>query len=592
MIAKLSNYLRFIRRINAFLKMVKAIEKQPDTLLPDEVESTVDAFGNKLAFIFEDEEVTFSEFEQQANRVANWALAQDLAPGDAVALVMENSIDYIAIWIGLSKVGVITALINSNLEGTGLAHCINIAGAKAIIAGGDQAEHVEAILPDLIGEPKFWDERGARGSNFASAMESSSDARPDRGHRSCRSGTDPCIYVYTSGTTGLPKAARMSHYRVRRLTRVGIPLAEIVPHDVVYNPLPLYHATGGALGIGPALLHGATVHIRRKFSASEFWEDIAKSNATVFVYIGELCRYLVNAPEHPKERTHNLRVGFGNGLRGDVWQTFVERFQVASMREFYGSTEGNVSFVNTDGKIGTVGQLPRFMDGSMGVAFVKFDVEAEEPIRDTDGFCVKCDVDEVGEVLGEIKGTARSSFEGYEDKVATQKKILTDVFKKGDKWFRTGDLMSRDDYGYVRFVDRIGDTFRWKGENVATNEVADAIAKFPGVELANVYGVEVPHTEGRAGMVALTSSGALDFGELARHLLANLPPYAVPLFVRESQEVDTTGTFKFRKVDAVKAGFDPAAVQEPLWVLDAKQATYTPLTDAKHAAILSGEVRL
>ena len=592
MFAKLSNYLRFMRRISAFLKMVKAIEKHPNTLLPDEIEATVDAFGDKLAFIFEDEEVTFAEFDARANRVANWALDHRLAPGDTVALVMENGIDFVAIWTGLSKVGVVAALINSNLEGASLAHCINIAGAKAIIASGKQAEHVQDILQDLDGRPVLWDADGRFGSNFAEAIASSSDVRPSRDHRSARAGTDPCIYVYTSGTTGLPKAARMSHARLRRMKRVGILLAEIRPDDVVYNPLPLYHSTGGALGIGAALLGGATVHIRRKFSASEFWDDIAKSDATVFVYIGELCRYLVNTPSHPKERNHNLRAGFGNGLRGDVWNTFVERFQVTSMREFYGSTEGNVSFVNTDGKIGAVGQLPRFMDGAMGVAFVKFDVEAEEPIRDANGFCIKCDAAEVGEVLGEIKGTGRSSFEGYEDKAATEKKILTDVFKKGDRWFRTGDLMTRDDFGYVQFVDRIGDTFRWKGENVATNEVADAIAKFPGIELANVYGVQVPHTEGRAGMAALTVNGTLDHTALARHLLDNLPHYAVPVFVRESKEVDTTGTFKFRKVDAVKAGFDPVAVQDPLWILDAKQGTYTPLTGAMHAAILSGEVRL
>ncbi len=592
MLAKLSNHLRFMRRISAFLKMVRALEREPNTLLSDEVEATVDAFGDKTAFLFEGEVVSFTAFDQRANRIANWALANNLGPGDTIALVMENSVDYVAIWIGLSKVGVVTALINSNLEGSSLAHCINVAGARVIIASGKQAASAHEVLQDIKGQPTLWDLDSAVGGDLAAALGSSSDKRPDPRHRSDFGGNDTCVYVYTSGTTGLPKAARMSHARLRRLMRIGVPLAQIKPDDVVYNPLPLYHATGGALGIGPALLLGATVHIRRKFSASEFWDDIAHSKASVFVYIGELCRYLVNAPEHPKERQHNLRVGFGNGLRGDVWKSFIERFQVTSMREFYGSTEGNVSFVNTDGKVGAVGQLPRFMDGVMGVAFVKFDVEEEAPLRNEQGFCIKCAPNETGEVLGEIKGEGRSSFEGYEDKAATEKKILADVFKPGDRWFRTGDLMSRDDYGYVQFVDRIGDTFRWKGENVATNEVADAIARFPGVELANVYGVEVPHAEGRAGMVSLTINSPLDYGELARHLLANLPHYAVPMFVRESQVLDTTGTFKFRKVEAVKAGFDPEFVREPLWVLDAKHGAYAPLTPAKHAEILSGQARL
>ena len=591
MFAKLSNYLRFIGRMRGVLKTMQVVEKKQSILLADEVEATVDAYRDKLAFLFEGEKLTFGEFDARANRVANWALTQGFAPGETVALVMENCNDYIAIWIGLSKVGVVTALINSNLEGDGLAHCINIVDAKAIIASGQQATNVQNILSDLQGSPTLWDADGAVGSDFAAALQEASDERPSRDHRAGRAGADTCLFIFTSGTTGLPKAARMSHVRLRRMMRVPIPLAEITPEDVAYNPLPLYHATGGVLGPGMALMGGATLHISRKFSASKFWDDVAESDATVFMYIGELCRYLMNTPEHPKERSHRVRAGVGNGLRKDVWSGFVERFKVSSMREFYSSTEGNVAFVNMDGTIGAVGQMPRFMDGTMGVAFVKFDVEAETPIRNKDGFCIKCDANEIGEVLGEIKGTGRSSFEGYEDKAATEKKILTDVFKKGDKWFRTGDLMSRDEYGYVQFVDRIGDTFRWKGENVATNEVADVISKFTGVELANVYGVQVPHTDGRAGMAALTVKGALDYSQLAKHLLESLPTYAVPLFLRENQKADTTGTFKFRKVDAVREGFDPGKVRDPIWVLDAKQSTYTPLTDAKYASILSGEVR-
>lgn len=592
MFAKISNYWKFLRRTNSVLKLMKVVDKSPDTLLPDEAEATVDLHRDRLAILFEGQSLTFGEFDARANRVANWAIAQGIATGDTVAVVMENNADYIATWIGLSKAGIVAALINSNLEGTGLAHCINIVDARAVIASGPQAENVQAVLPELQGAPTLWDASGAVGSDFEVALQAVSDARPSRDHRAVRKGNDPCIYIYTSGTTGLPKAARMSHARLRRMMRVSLPLAEIVPGDVVYNPLPLYHATGGALGVGAAIFGGATLHIRRKFSASGFWDDVAESKATVFVYIGELCRYLINSPEHPKERSHNLRVGVGNGLRGDVWAQFVERFQVPSMREFYGSTEGNVTFANMDGKVGAIGQAPRFLDGMTGIAFVKFDVEAEEPVRNEKGFCLKCDTNEVGEVLGKIKDTGRATFEGYHDKAATQKKILTNVFKEGDKWFRTGDLMSRDDFGYVQFVDRIGDTFRWKGENVATNEVADVIAKFAGIEMANVYGVQVPNADGRAGMASVTVQGALDYGALAQHLLDNLPPYAVPLFIRESKEADTTGTFKFRKVDAVKAGFDPAQVQDPLWILDTKQGVYTPLTDATHAAIVSGEVRL
>ena len=592
MFAKLSNYWKFLSRMRSVLGAMKIVDKEPGTLVPDEAEATVDLHRDKLAFLFEGKRLTFGEFDARANRVANWALAQGFVPGDSVALVMENNEDYVAIWLGLSKVGVVAALINSNLEGAGLAHCINIVDAKAIIASGEQAQNAQAILSDLHGAPTLWDADASVGSDFQYALQSSSDERPSREHRAGRTGSDTCVYIYTSGTTGLPKAAKITHARFRRVMRLAIPVAEIVPEDIVYNALPLYHITGGGLGIGATLIGGAAMHVRRKFSASAFWDDVVESQASVFVYIGEFCRYLINTPEHPKERSHSLRTGIGNGLRGDVWAKFVERFQVPSMREFYGSTEGNVSFANTDGKVGAIGQAPRFLDGVMGVAFVKFDVESETPIRDKKGFCLKCDPHEVGEVLGKIKDTGRASFDGYNDKAATEKKILTDVFKKGDRWFRTGDLMSRDELGYIQFVDRIGDTFRWKGENVATNEVADVIAKFAGVEMANVYGVQVPHTDGRAGMASVTVQGTLDYAALAQHLIANLPTYAVPLFIRESKEADTTGTFKFRKVEAVKDGFDPATVQDPLWILDAKQGVYTPLTGDTHAAIVSGEVRL
>ena len=592
MLAKLANYTRFIGRMSGFQKLLKEVDENFSVLVPDEVEETIDLHRDKTAFIFEGETMTFGEFEARSNRVANWALAQGFATGDAIALVMENRPDYLAIWMGLSKVGVVTALINSNLDGAGLTHCINIVGAKAIIASDTQAKNAEAVLTDLTGAPSLWDLSGAVGSDFEAALQASSEERPSRSHREHLTGSDTCVYIYTSGTTGLPKAAPIKHARYRRAMRLSIPLAEATPDDIVYNCLPLYHITGGGMGVGCVFRGGAAMHIRRKFSATGFWDDVHESGATLFVYIGELCRYLVNSPEHPKERSHKLRAGAGNGLRGDVWAQFVDRFNVPSMRELYGSTEGNVTFVNLDGKVGAVGQAPSFLDKTTGVAFVKFDVETETPVRNKKGFCIKCKPDEVGEVLGRIEDGGRGTFDGYSDKSATDKKILTDVFKPGDQWFRTGDLMSRDSFGYVYFVDRIGDTFRWKGENVATNEVADILSQFDGVELANVYGVQVPNTDGRAGMASLTVQGELDYAALAQHLTDNLPPYAVPLFIRENKEADTTGTFKFRKVDAVKEGFDPASVQDPLWVLDAKERRYTPLTADLHQAIVAGEMRL
>lgn len=343
--------------------------------------------------------------------------------------------------------------------------------------------------------------------------------------------------------------------------------------------------------MGGALFTGATTILKRKFSASEFWDDATDNGATVFVYIGELCRYLINTDTHPKERSHKLRAGFGNGLRGDVWVEFVQRFNVPSMHELYGSTEGNVVFLNLDGKVGAVGQLPRFLDQKLGTAFVKFDVESEAPVRDINGLCLNCGIDEVGEVIGRITDTGRESFQGYHDKKQTEKKILRDVFETGDQWFRTGDLMRRDSYGYVYFIDRIGDTYRWKGENVATNEVSDILSKYAGVDMANVYGVEVPGAEGRAGMASLTTSHDIDFSNLATHLKSALPAYAVPLFIRIKQDVDTTGTFKFRKVEAVKEGFDIGLIKDPVWFLNPEVKTYEPLTSEALARIRAKDYR-
>lgn len=591
MIAKISNYFRFFKRINSVLKLSAEVEKTPNVLVADEVEATVDQYPDKPCIIFEGRTWTFKQFEERANRLANWAVTQGLAAGDTVALFMENCPDYPAVWFGLSKVGVETALINCNLEGAGLVHCINIVGSKAVIASGTQAKSVTQVLNDLNGDPVLWDFDGNYGKDLDATLKQTSSERPARSHREALTIKDVCAYIYTSGTTGLPKAAKLVHSRMRRTFRLPMALANMGSEDRVYNVLPLYHITGGGLGMGGALFTGATTILKRKFSASNFWDDATDQKATLFVYIGELCRYLVNSKPHPKETSHKLRAGFGNGLRGDVWKEFVERFKVGTMRELYGSTEGNVVFLNLDGTVGAIGQLPRFLDKKLGTAFVKFDVENEMPVRDANGNCIKCGVDEIGEVIGQITDDGLGSFQGYHDKKQTNKKILTGVFEAGDKWFRTGDLMRRDELGYVYFVDRIGDTFRWKGENVATNEVGDILSKFDGIDMANVYGVEVPGCEGRAGMVSMTLSNDIDFDKLVTHLQSALPAYAVPLFLRTKTNVDTTGTFKFRKVEAVKEGFDLGQVNDPIWFLNPDKKKYEKLTPKSLQRILDQDFR-
>jgi len=302
---------------------------------------------------------------------------------------------------------------------------------------------------------------------------------------------------------------------------------------------------------------------------------------------------LLNQEPHPKERAHKIRTGFGNGLRPEIWQQFLDRFNVPTLVEFYGSTEGNVSFLNFDGKVGAVGRIPKFLEKKFAhVAFVKFDIENEEPVRDANGFCMKTDPDEVGEVLGKIGTEARTRFEGYNDPEATKKKILRNVFEPDDLWFRTGDLMKKDADGYIYFVDRIGDTFRWKGENVATNEVGEALASINGIAHANVYGVPIPGMDGKAGMAAITPDGkGIDFDTLHKDLCARLPSYAVPIFIRVQKEAETTGTFKYRKVELVKEGFNPDNMAEPVWFANPGKGTYEPVNHDIYESIVAGTYR-
>lgn len=583
------------RALTGLRRTVKAIgDLDPESyqLIPDDLEASVDKHGANVAFRFEGTLMTYDEFESIANRVAHWALAQGFEAGDVVALFMENRPEYVATWFGLSKVGIVTALINNNLSDEALAHCVNIADAKAVISGADQDDAMASTIDLFKDDPALWTWGGTE-TNRVRALEpvlaEQSPERPDRSHRDGIKAAELALYVYTSGTTGLPKAARLTHTRTQGMSRTFIGPCRITQRDRVYITLPLYHGTGGICGVGIALNTGASIILRRKFSASQFWDDAADEGATSFAYIGELCRYLLNQPPHPKEQAHRLRTGFGNGLRPEIWEDFFKRFNIPHLAEFYGSTEGNVSFVNVDGKVGAVGRIPPFLKSRFEhIKFVKFDIETEEPVRAPNGLCIECEDDEPGEAIGLIGDDVRQRFEGYNDAEATKKKILRDVFEPGDMWFRTGDLMRKDAKGWVYFVDRIGDTFRWKGENVATNEVGEVLSQFSGIEHANVYGVPVPGTDGKAGMAAITAPGDIDWDTLHGFLAERLPAYARPLFLRVQPEAETTGTFKYRKVDLVKEGFNPGAVSDPVYFAHPELGRFVPMTQEHYDTILAG----
>jgi fatty-acyl-CoA synthase len=356
----------------------------------------------------------------------------------------------------------------------------------------------------------------------------------------------------------------------------------------------MYHTVGGLVATGPLLVVGGSTVIREKFSAREFWDDITRYDCTLFQYIGELCRYLVNSPPHPKETSHRLRLACGNGLRPDIWDAFKARFRIPLILEFYAATEGNVLLFNFEGKSGAIGRLPWYLAWRFPVALVKFDVETEQPLRDIEGHCIACDPDEIGEAIGKIvvdPSRPSGRFEGYANKNDDEKKILRDVFERGDAWFRTGDLMRQDKDGYFYFIDRIGDTFRWNGENVSTTEVAEAINHFPGIADTTVYGVHVPGHDGRAGMAAIVCREC-DLAALHRHIAHTLPPYARPVFLRLRKSIEVTSTFKQKKIDLVREGFDPSNVAEPIFFNDPRARAFVPLDKALHETICSGKLRL
>jgi fatty-acyl-CoA synthase len=556
----------------------------------------------KATFVrFEGRQRTYAEYNAAANRIAHWAIGRGLGKGDVVALMMQNRPEYLEAWAGLAKVGATTALINTNLTGQALVHALDAAGAGLLILGAECAPAWAELGPDTPDHVQVYILRdpGRAGSSVLPGPARSLDEaiagysidNPPRAVRAGLQAGDDLFYIYTSGTTGLPKAAHFSHSRFMGGGIYAL-LSGFGRNDTLYCALPLYHTVGGVMCVNAVLRSGGTLALKRRFSASSFWRDVVDMRATAFQYIGEFCRYLLNQPQHPMERQHQIRFCVGNGLRPDIWPEFQQRFRIPHIVEFYGATEANVSLMNLDDRVGSCGRLAPGMSAKL----IRYDVESDAHLRDSLGHCIECAPDEPGELIGRISSgrTAAGRFEGYTSEEASSKKILRDVFEAGDAWFRSGDLLHRDADGYFYFVDRIGDTFRWKGENVSTQEVAEAITACDEVELAAVYGVELPGSDGRAGMasVVLSSGAKLDGKELYAHLSEALPAYARPAFVRVQDEPELTGTLKLRKVELQREGFDPARVGgDALYYRDDTSRTFRPLTPADHGRVLAGEIR-
>jgi fatty-acyl-CoA synthase len=581
------------------IELTSRIEADPLRLFADTVEDWAGRQPDRAGLISEAETFSYRALAERINRYARWALSAGIEAGDTVCLLMPNRPDYLAAWLGISKVGGVVALINTRLVGPSLAHCINIAAGDHIILAGELAAVFETAAPHLNRTPKIWIHGGHAGetgslTHIETVLEELSGGRLSAAERRGVTINDRALLIYTSGTTGLPKAASISHRRILNWGGWFAGLTDASIEDRLYNCLPLFHSVGGIVAPCSMLAAGASVVLADKFSASQFWPDIARWECTLFQYIGELCRYLLKAPASEFENKHRLRLACGNGLRGDIWEAFQARFAIPQILEFYAATEGNFSLYNVEGRPGAIGRIPALLAHRFPAAIVRVDAETGVPVRDQNGLCIVCARGEVGEAIGRI-GTADDGggrFEGYTDAGETEKKVLRHVLAPGDAWFRTGDLMRLDEAGFFHFVDRVGDTFRWKGENVATSEVNQAVMDCPGVADATSYGVEVPGADGRAGMVAIVIDDRFDLGGFAGRLARRLPPYACPVFVRISAALDTTETFKQKKQILIGDGFDCGRVKDPLFFRDEKSGAYLPIDAAVYARIVEGSIRL
>ncbi len=579
------------------LELTSPIGRNPGRILPTVIEELAARLGDTRALLSSRECLTYRSLSSRANQYARWALSQGVVKGEVVGLLMTNRPEYIAIWLGITSVGGVVALLNTNLVGASLAHCIDAASPKHLIVAEEFADTVVDALSDLAHVPSVWthgiDHDWFRRIDLEVGRNSGEPLTPEE--RQPVSIEDRALYIYTSGTTGLPKAAVVSHARVMQWSHWFAGIMGTQPEDRMYNCLPMYHSVGGVQVPGAMLVSGGSLVIREKFSASNFWNDIVLWDCTIFQYIGELCRYLLNTSPTLNESKHHLRLACGNGLAPDIWERFQKRFKLPRILEFYASTEGAVSLFNVEGKPGSIGRIPPYLPSRHATALVRFDVEKGQPVRNAQGHCIRCAPNEPGEAIGKMiygPSNAGTRFEGYTDEGASQKKIIRDVFEPGDAWVRTGDLLRKDEKGFFYFVDRIGDTFRWKGENVATSEVSEAICAFPGIEHATVYGVSVPSTDGRVGMATLATTEPLDLRALRKHLITRLPAYARPLFLRIRNSIDITGTFKYSKTDLAGEGYDPAATTDYLYFDSLESQTYVPLDKQLYDLIQVGRVRL
>jgi citronellyl-CoA synthetase len=589
--------LKYLPKVPGTIKAVGQAKKMSsDTKMSLGVifEENAVKYGDSPAIKFEDVVYTHFEFNQIVNRYAHYMISLGIQKGETVIAFLENRPEILFLIGAVAKIGAIVSLINPHQRGLVLIHSVALAPAKHVIIGEELVEAFEEVKGELnLGESVslyFLNDAGASSppKGYVDWGEATKDADPQNPATTSEIiMEDPFAYLFTSGTTGMPKAAiTLQGKWITTYMTFGKIMMKPTPKDTIYIPLPFYHGTAMYVGWPSASAGGAAVAIRRKFSASNFWSDVKKFNATGFIYIGELCRYLMEQPPSPEDGNNSIRKIIGNGLRVDTWKAFKSRFNIPNIYEFYGASEGNIAFINMLNMDCTVGVC------LLPYAIVKYDIETEKPIVNENGFMERVETGEAGLLLGEI--TDETPFVGYTDEEETESKILRDVFEKGDAWFDTGDLLRDIGFKHAQFVDRLGDTFRWKGENVSTTQVEAAVNSFPQISESAVFGASIPGTDGRAGMTAIVPyepPEKFNLAEFYSALSSKLPAYAIPAFIRFKTEFEYTETMKLKKANLKKEGFDLSQVSDPLYVCLPGSKEYVALTDELFQKITNKEFR-
>ncbi|CAK1549763.1 unnamed protein product [Leptosia nina] len=590
-------YVKILRLTNNFSKR--------DMTMPDIFHENVKRHPNKPCFLFEDETWTFKQVEDFSLRVSAVLKAQGVKKGDTVGVMASNYPEMPSIWLGIARVGGISPLINTNQTGNTLLHSINVAKCDVLIYGSEFETAMDEVRKDLSPSLRLF-KFTRRPLNTSSDSVKVAESPTDFTHLLETTAPAPwakaesegfngrLLYIYTSGTTGLPKAAVISSSRMCFMASGVHFLGSLNKNDVIYCPMPLYHSAGGVISVGQAFIFGCTVALRIKFSATAYFPDCIKFKATAAHYIGEMCRYILATPTAATDRQHKVRTVYGNGMRPTVWNEFIKRFGIKKVVEFYGATEGNANILNIDNKPGAIGFVSRIVPAVYPIAIIKVDEDTGEPIRNSKGLCQLAKAHEPGVFIGKIKpDNPARAFLGYVSKEDSEKKIVRDVFSRGDSAFISGDILISDELGYLYFRDRTGDTFRWRGENVSTTEVEAAISRVADQRDAVVFGVEIPNNEGRAGMCGIVDTdSSLDLDKLATDMAKDLPKYARPVFIRIMKSMDMTATFKIRKVDLQKEGFNPSTIADKLYYFDPKLNKYVSLGPEEYEKINSGQIRL